>query len=578
MRRKQTADVIHKAGLCNSLVAPFVAQLSDQLDAERVEDPHKAEDDDEEPFNALTRKAMLCLHALQRALVLRYTVVDELKHALEKVAPALPTLGDGDALDKSVSYWAKAGFLVPRLLAAYTQLADLARTKHGNTAHGTINSFVAGLLAPNAENKPPNTSIICERLFKIVNKKEQRKYFTDEEVARVDKTHSLLRQGAVRDAIKALKSSLAQAKINGRGFQLHPRETDVSFEVNPQLLDKATPFRRLMEHVWTATNAAATARYTHGGRRRERLMQQAAERLAYYTLPALGEVGTVTRIITRVGERKAVDRYYICVPTPIKAAEPRERPPGAGSRIAANDPGVCTFATVYGSNGKSAQYAPHQPRSSSKRPRRHPRPPPRAATATAASTPATASAAPRASQPRSSKTPRRRPRRRPQQQRPRNGQRISVLMGRWLKIQARLREQRKSDKKLRRKQHKHELADKKERRACKTCQERRKSYHKLRRLGFAAERVMHRVRSLVADLHHRVARDLCRSYNVILQPEFSASQMVRRRNLRTGAARKIPASVVRSLLSWRPYHFKRFLLHKAREFANCVVVIVDEVR
>ena len=88
---------------------------------------------------------------------------------------------------------------------------------------------------------------------------------------------------------------------------------------------------------------------------------------------------------------------------------------------------------------------------------------------------------------------------------------------------------------------------------------------------------MRRMRSLVTELHRRVARDLCSNYELILLPEYSASQMVCRRHRVTGEARKIPASVVRGLLAWRPYQFKQFLLHKAREFSNCTVVIVDEV-
>jgi putative transposase len=109
------------------------------------------------------------------------------------------------------------------------------------------------------------------------------------------------------------------------------------------------------------------------------------------------------------------------------------------------------------------------------------------------------------------------------------------------------------------------------------CKERRRSYHKIRNMRRAAERLMRRMRSLISELHHRAARDLCNNYNVILLPEYEVSHMVRHRHRLTGATRKINAAAVRGLLAWRPYQFKQFLLHKAREYLNCTVVIVNEV-
>ena len=153
------------------------------------------------------------------------------------------------------------------------------------------------------------------------------------------------------------------------------------------------------------------------------------------------------------------------------------------------------------------------------------------------------------------------------------------MLHRWHKLQAHLREWTKMDKEFREETHKeHHRHDSKDpKKDCEVCKKRRKSYHTMHNMRRAAERLMRRMRSLVTELHHRVAHDLCSNYNLILLPEYKASQMVCRRNRLTGEARKISAGTVRGLLAWRPYQFKQFLLHKAREFSNCTVVIVDEV-
>lgn len=155
-----------------------------------------------------------------------------------------------------------------------------------------------------------------------------------------------------------------------------------------------------------------------------------------------------------------------------------------------------------------------------------------------------------------------------------------MLLHHWHKLQARLREWTKEDKKFRDDTHAehHWHSKDKPKKNCDVCKVRRRSYHKIRNMRRAADRLMRRMRSLVADLHHRVALDLCRNYNLILLPEYKVSQMVPRRHRLTGEARKLNAAAVRGILAWRPHQFKQFLLHKAREFADCTVVIVDEVR
>jgi hypothetical protein len=181
--------------------------------------------------------------------------------------------------------------------------------------------------------------------MKITNNGALTNYFTESELKIVKGTHSQLRQGAVRDAIKALKSSLALWRKTGRAFQLHQRVTDVSFEVNPQLLDKVTKFRKMLEPTWQATNDYAKEKCNK-------------RQCAYYTLPELGKVVYPVRIFKRAGERKAKDRYYIAIPTPIHRP-PKEALPELPT-VTAIDPGGCTPWTTFDATGKSVMYAPHE--------------------------------------------------------------------------------------------------------------------------------------------------------------------------------------------------------------------------
>jgi putative transposase len=90
------------------------------------------------------------------------------------------------------------------------------------------------------------------------------------------------------------------------------------------------------------------------------------------------------------------------------------------------------------------------------------------------------------------------------------------------------------------------------------------------RMRRAARRMRLRIRRLVDDLHRRLAKWLCESYTRVLLPEFRSSQMVLRES------RQIRRSTVRSMLTWGHYRFRQHLLHKAREFPWCQVVICDE--
>jgi putative transposase len=80
-----------------------------------------------------------------------------------------------------------------------------------------------------------------------------------------------------------------------------------------------------------------------------------------------------------------------------------------------------------------------------------------------------------------------------------------------------------------------------------------------------------KIRHLVDNLHHNVAKDLCSKYQTILIPPFEVSNMVRK------AQRRINAKSVRKMLTWSHYRFRQFLKHKAREYPGCRVLEVDEM-
>jgi putative transposase len=81
----------------------------------------------------------------------------------------------------------------------------------------------------------------------------------------------------------------------------------------------------------------------------------------------------------------------------------------------------------------------------------------------------------------------------------------------------------------------------------------------------AMDRIRRKVRSLVDELHHKLARFLVDNYDIILLPTFETSQMVLRNS------RKIRSKSVRQMLSWAQYRFKLFLKHKAFETGSLVI-------
>lgn len=100
------------------------------------------------------------------------------------------------------------------------------------------------------------------------------------------------------------------------------------------------------------------------------------------------------------------------------------------------------------------------------------------------------------------------------------------------------------------------------------------------RMRRAALRLQLRIRRLVDDVHHRLARWLCENYRVVLLPEFRTSEMVMRWDERKRKSRKrrlINSKTARAMLTWGHFRFRQHLIHKVREFPSCRVIICDEV-
>jgi putative transposase len=100
--------------------------------------------------------------------------------------------------------------------------------------------------------------------------------------------------------------------------------------------------------------------------------------------------------------------------------------------------------------------------------------------------------------------------------------------------------------------------------------ERLKAVTRVVNLQRAAGHVRTRIRNLVSDLHHHLAKFLVENYELILLPAFHTSEMVPRKQ------RKIRRKTARSMLTWAHYRFQQFLLHKAREFPGRHVALVCE--
>lgn len=90
------------------------------------------------------------------------------------------------------------------------------------------------------------------------------------------------------------------------------------------------------------------------------------------------------------------------------------------------------------------------------------------------------------------------------------------------------------------------------------------------RLKKVASRIREKIRNLVRDLHCKMARWLCSTYDYILLPTFDTQEMINR------GKRRISNKTARAMVTWSHYSFRQRLLSKAREYPQCRVVLVDE--
>ncbi|KAK9364820.1 hypothetical protein V1509DRAFT_613134 [Lipomyces kononenkoae] len=90
------------------------------------------------------------------------------------------------------------------------------------------------------------------------------------------------------------------------------------------------------------------------------------------------------------------------------------------------------------------------------------------------------------------------------------------------------------------------------------------------RMKKAAGKLRRRIQNLVSDLHCRIAKYLCSTFNLVVLPSFPVQQMVTRK----GGQRRIRSKTARAMATWSHYSFQRRLLDKAREYKSCKVVLV----
>ena len=86
-----------------------------------------------------------------------------------------------------------------------------------------------------------------------------------------------------------------------------------------------------------------------------------------------------------------------------------------------------------------------------------------------------------------------------------------------------------------------------------------------RRFKKAASRLRCKIKNLVKELHHKVAKFLVDNFDVILLPTFESSQMVSK------SRRKLRNKTVRQMLTLSHYEFKTFLKWKAWENSKLVI-------
>ena len=91
-----------------------------------------------------------------------------------------------------------------------------------------------------------------------------------------------------------------------------------------------------------------------------------------------------------------------------------------------------------------------------------------------------------------------------------------------------------------------------------------------KRILAVANRIRQRIKDLTAELHHKLALWLCRNYDVVLLPRFSAKDFSEKKR------RRLSRNNVRKLANMAPFSFRQFLLHKAREYGTEIIICTEQ--
>lgn len=86
---------------------------------------------------------------------------------------------------------------------------------------------------------------------------------------------------------------------------------------------------------------------------------------------------------------------------------------------------------------------------------------------------------------------------------------------------------------------------------------------KKRKLRLISDKIRKKIRNLIDECHHKVARFLCLNYKTILLPEFNTIDMVS----------KLSSKTARAMFTWSHYRFKMFLSHKCEELSSELLIV-----
>lgn len=148
----------------------------------------------------------------------------------------------------------------------------------------------------------------------------------------LQKTPSVIRAGALRDFIKALKSAYARHKKDKKNFELQPRSLKRSVQESIAIPHSEWTRKRGYFSFFRKMQKADRKKRKKRANRPRRLPEQVLHDF---------------RLVRRRGT------YYLCIPEPLEVQSENQAP--ATRRIVALDPGVRTFLTGYDPSGETVE-------------------------------------------------------------------------------------------------------------------------------------------------------------------------------------------------------------------------------